>query len=280
MTRTIYQNERGNTIKSYLKSIGDIPTLSQEEEAKLAERIQQGDQEALNTLVKSNLKFVVSIAKKYTQFGLPLMDLISEGNMGLIRAAEKFDPKEGVKFISYAVWWIRQSIYQAIAEHRSIVRVPTNKVWDSYRIRRTYEDFSQEHGRSPTTDEIVEKLDISPSAVSNILRASGYVSLNSAVSDEDGRELSSFVVADEDGFDKMQLDMMRDDINEALKSLTEKEQEVLKMRYGLENGEFLTFTEVGRRIGLSKERVRQIEKTAIRKLRHKSRSTKLWAHLN
>ncbi|MGQ9630696.1 MAG: sigma-70 family RNA polymerase sigma factor [bacterium] len=273
-----YNTDKDNTIRSYLKRIGSIPLLNQEEETRLAERIRNGDKEALNALVEGNLKFVVNIAKKYTRFGLPLMDLISEGNMGLIRAAEKFDPKRGVKFISYAVWWIKQAIQQAIIEHAGIVRIPTNKAWSSYRIRRTYDDLAQEHGRTPTTDEIVERLEMSHSTVSDIIRAMGCISLESTVGDN--CEISNFIATDRDGFEAMEMDVMKNDIDEALSTLTEKEQRVLKMRYGLENGEFLTFAEVGKRIGLSKERVRQIESAAIRKLRHRSRSSILRTHLD
>lgn len=258
-----------NSLKTYLQEIGKIQLISVEEEIRLARLVHEGDREALNGLVEANLRFVVQVAKEYQGRGLPLSDLIDEGNMGLIKAAKRFDPDRGVKFISYAIWWIRQSIGQAIREQSRLVRLPAHKERELSKIEKKYVEMSQSLGRPPTVNEVAWETEKPSEEVSQILRMAGKpISLNVPLN-EDNSSLDDLIQDPdhEEASRKVMLDNARRSIEQGLKTLSEQEQRVIKMRYGWEDGEPLTLEEVGRRLGITRERVRQIEWKAIRQLK-------------
>lgn len=274
--------EDRKTLEKYLQEIVNIPLISAEEEKELARRIRQGDEEALRKLTRANLRFVVSVAKQYQNQGLPLNDLISEGNLGLIEAAKRFDETKGFKFISYAVWWIRQSILQALAEQSRIVRLPLNRVGLFQKIVKTSSALEQELERVPEPEEIARELEISHEEVTDILNASKHhLSLDTPFNEDEDYDLLN-VLSDEDQpapdeelYDKL----LKSELSKLLDTLTEREAEIIRLYYGLNGEEPLTLDEIGERFGLTRERIRQIKIKAIRRLRHASRSKYLKPYL-
>lgn len=259
-------------LDKYLNDIGKISMLTPEKEADLARRIREGDQEALDTLTKSNLRFVVSVAKQYQNQGLSLSDLINEGNVGLMKAAKRFDETKGFKFISYAVWWIRQSILQAIVEYSRIVRLPLNKVGSYNKVNEAFLSFVQEFEREPTEEELAELLDMTPREVSNMLRGQGrHLSMDAPISGEDGDStMLDVFTSGEDGLspDSMLMEQsLKEEVQQGLSILSPREVEVLSAYYGLNGYKPLTLEEIGELYGLTRERVRQIKERAIRRLR-------------
>ncbi|MCI4651136.1 RNA polymerase sigma factor RpoD/SigA [Phaeodactylibacter sp.] len=259
-------------LDKYLNDIGKIPMLAPEEEAELARRIRQGDQEALDKLTRSNLRFVVSVAKQYQNQGLSLSDLINEGNVGLMKAARRFDETKGFKFISYAVWWIRQSILQAIVEYSRIVRLPLNKVGSYNKVNEAFLAFVQEFEREPTHEELADLLGMTPKEISNMLKGNGrHVSVDAPMSGEDGDSTMLDVISiDEEGAspDGSLMDQsLKDEVQQGLSILSPREVEVLSSYYGLNGQKSLTLEEIGDLYGLTRERVRQIKERAIRRLR-------------
>ncbi len=265
-------NRDSQSLDKYLQDIGKIPLLSMEEEAELARRIRQGDEEALEKLVKANLRFVVSVAKQYQNQGLPLMDLISEGNLGLIKAAKRFDETRGFKFISYAVWWIRQSILQALAEQSRIVRLPLNRVGALNKINRVFAKLEQEYEREPTPEEIAEALQgtLSAEEVAEIMRQSGrHVSLDSPIAPgEETRFIDVLENPDLPQPDQVLMyESLRQEITKALATLEEREAQILRMHFGIDQRYPMTLDEIAEKLALTRERVRQIKEKALRKLR-------------
>jgi len=267
----------------YLREIGETPLLTADEEVSLAKRIRTGDQNALENLTKANLRFVVSVAKQYQNQGLSLADLINEGNIGLIKAAKRFDETRGFKFISYAVWWIRQAILQALAEQSRIVRLPLNRVGTLHKIGKASSALEQEFGREPSPEEIAEHLDLSEIEVSDTLKISNsHLSLDAPFSTSEDNSLIDVL---EDEYqpppDEALLgDSLRVEIEKALETLTPREAEVINLYFGLNQEKALTLEEIGARFNLTRERVRQIKEKAIRRLRHASRSKSLRAYLS
>lgn len=258
-------------LDKYLNDIGKIQMLTADEEAELARRIRQGDQEALARLTESNLRFVVSVAKQYQNQGLSLSDLINEGNVGLMKAAKRFDETKGFKFISYAVWWIRQSILQAIVEHSRIVRLPLNKVGSYNKVNEAFITFVQEFEREPTNEELAELLDMTPKEVSNMLKGNGrHVSVDAPISGEEGDSTMLDVISSEDN-DSPDTSLMeqslKEEVQQGLSILSPREVEVLSAYYGLNGYKPLTLEEIGEMYNLTRERVRQIKERAIRRLR-------------
>ncbi len=258
-------------LDKYLTDIGKISLLSAEEEAELARRIREGDQEALDKLTRANLRFVVSVAKQYQNQGLSLPDLINEGNVGLMKAARRFDETKGFKFISYAVWWIRQSILQAIVEYSRIVRLPLNKVGSYHKINGAFRSFVQEFEREPTNEELAELLDITPKDVANVLKGNTrHVSVDAPVSSEEGSAtMLDFITSGEEDLPDNQLmeQSLKEEVQQGLSILSPREVEVLSTYYGLNGYKALTLEEIGELYGLTRERVRQIKERAIRRLR-------------
>ncbi len=269
-------NRESESLEKYLQEIGREDLLTAEEEVELAQRIKKGDREALEKLTKANLRFVVSVAKQYQNQGLSLPDLINEGNLGLIKAAEKFDETRGFKFISYAVWWIRQSIHQAIAEQSRIVRLPQNQVGSVSKINRALNKFEQENERRPNVSEIAEKTDLPEEKVEVALKSNTrHVSVDAPFSDSDDNSLLDVLVNDDAPMADRSLviESLRDEIAAALNILNDREQKIIKSFYGIGCQE-MTLEEIGHATGLTRERVRQIKEKAIRKLRN-STSNKL-----
>jgi RNA polymerase primary sigma factor len=259
-------------LDKYLNDIGKIPMLAPEDEAELARRIRQGDQEALDKLTRSNLRFVVSVAKQYQNQGLSLSDLINEGNVGLMKAARRFDETKGFKFISYAVWWIRQSILQAIVEYSRIVRLPLNKVGSYNKVNEAFLNFVQKFEREPTHEELADLLGMTPKEISNMLKGNGrHISVDAPMSGEDGDSTMLDVISvDEEGTspDGSLMDQsLKDEVQQGLSILSPREVEVLSSYYGLNGQKSLTLEEIGDLYGLTRERVRQIKERAIRRLR-------------
>ncbi len=274
-------NRESASLDKYLQEIGKEDLITVEEEVELAQRIRKGDQEALEKLTKANLRFVVSVAKQYQNQGLSLPDLINEGNLGLIKAAEKFDETRGFKFISYAVWWIRQSILQALAEQSRIVRLPLNQVGSLNKINKAFARFEQEHERAPSAEELAITLDIPKEKVSDTLRVSGrHVSVDAPFADgEDNSLLDVLVNSDSPNADRGLInESLGTEVERALSTLTDREKEIIKYFFGIGSSE-MTLEEIGEKFGLTRERVRQIKEKAIRRLRHNSRSKLLKSYL-
>ena len=274
-------NRESASLDKYLQEIGKEDLITVEEEVELAQRIRKGDQRALEKLTRANLRFVVSVAKQYQNQGLSLPDLINEGNLGLIKAAEKFDEKRGFKFISYAVWWIRQSILQALAEQSRIVRLPLNQVGSLNKINKAFSRFEQEHERRPSPEELAETLDLPAEKVADTLRVSGrHISVDAPfVEGEDNSLLDVLVNDDSPVADKTLInESLSTEVERALATLTERERDIIRLFFGI-NCQEMTLEEIGEKFGLTRERVRQIKEKAIRRLRHSSRSKLLKTYL-
>ena len=274
-------NRESEALEKYLQEIGKEELLSTDEEVELAQRIRKGDRKALERLTKANLRFVVSVAKQYQNQGLSLPDLINEGNLGLIKAAEKFDETRGFKFISYAVWWIRQSILQAIAEQSRIVRVPLNQVGSVNKINRMLNKFEQENERRPSSEEISEQTDIPEEKVDEaIMVNSRHVSVDAPFVDGEDNSLLDVLVNDDAPMADRQLviESLRSEIDTVLKMLNERERNVITAFYGIGQPE-MTLDEIGNKFGLTRERVRQIKEKAIRRLRNSTNNQLLKSYL-
>ena len=274
-------NRESEALEKYLSEIGREELLSSDEEVELAQRIRKGDRKALERLTKANLRFVVSVAKQYQNQGLSLPDLINEGNLGLIRAAEKFDETRGFKFISYAVWWIRQSILQAIAEQSRIVRLPLNQVGSVNKINRMLSKFEQENERRPSVDEIAEQIDIPEEKVGEAMMVSGrHVSVDAPFVDGEENSLLDILINDNAPMADKQLvlESLRVEIAAVLNTLNDREQKVIKAFYGIGQPE-MTLEEIGNKYGLTRERVRQIKEKAIRRLRTSTTNQTLKTYL-
>ena len=269
-------------VRMYLREIGKIPLLTPEEEIELAKRVEEGDEEAKKKLIEANLRLVVSIAKKYIGRGLSFLDLIQEGNLGLIRAVEKFDYRKGFKFSTYATWWIRQAITRAIADQARTIRIPVHMVETINKLIRVSRQLVQQLGREPTTEEIAQALGLPPEKVEDIQRiAQEPVSLETPIGEEEDSQLGDFLEDKESPNPEEATagQLLREQLEEMLDELTEREREVLRLRFGLEDGHAHTLEEVGKRFNVTRERIRQIEAKALRKLRHPSRSKRLRDYL-
>ena len=265
-------------VRMYLKEIGNVPLLTTEQEVELAKRVEAGDEEAKKQLTEANLRLVVSIAKKYVGRGMPFLDLIQEGNMGLMKAVDKFDYTKGYKLSTYATWWIRQAITRGIADTGRTIRVPVHMVETINKTLRMTRTLLQELGREPTPEEVAERLNVSVSRVREVLKISrDPVSLDTPIGEEDDSHLGDFIEDDSalSPADSAAFSMLRAELATALESLTDRERQVVKLRYGLEDGRARTLEEVGKEFNVTRERIRQIEAKALRKLRHPSRSKRL-----
>lgn len=270
------------SLEKYLQEISEVPLLSPEAEIELAKRIKKGDEEALERLTKANLRFVVSVAKQYQNQGLSLGDLINEGNLGLIKAASRFDETRGFKFISYAVWWIRQSILQALAEQSRVVRLPLNRVGALNKIGKALSSLEQEFEREPSAHEIADKVEMTPYEVSDTLKISGkHVSLDAPFNQDEESRLLDVLENEElpSPDNNLMSESLRIEVERALETLTEREAEVVKLYFGLGREHPLTLEEIGELFKLTRERVRQIKEKAIKRLRHASRSKPLRSYL-
>lgn len=277
------QNTRENqSLDKYLQEIGEVPLLIPEEEIELARRIKKGEQSSLEKLTKANLRFVVSVAKQYQNQGLSLGDLINEGNLGLIKAAKRFDETRGFKFISYAVWWIRQSILQALAEQSRVVRLPLNRVGALNKIGKAFSNLEQAYEREPSASEIAEELEMTPFEVSDTLKISGrHISMDAPFNQGEDNRLLDVIHNDQQPSPDHQLisESLKIEVERALATLTKREAEVVKLYFGLDREHPLTLEEIGEKFSLTRERVRQIKEKAIRRLRHTSRSRSLRSYL-
>ena len=274
-------NRESASLDKYLQEIGKEELISVEEEVELAQRIKKGDQEALEKLTKANLRFVVSVAKQYQNQGLSLPDLINEGNLGLIKAAEKFDETRGFKLISYAVWWIRQSILQALAEQSRIVRLPLNQVGSLNKINKAFARFEQEHERTPSAEELANELELPREKVTDTLRVAGrHISVDAPFADgEDNSLLDVLVNTDSPNADRGLInESLATEVERALEILTERERDIIRYFFGIGCSE-MTLEEIGEKFDLTRERVRQIKEKAIRKLRQSARSKPLKSYL-
>ena len=274
-------NRESASLDKYLQEIGREELITVEEEVELAQRIRKGDQQALEKLTRANLRFVVSVAKQYQNQGLSLPDLINEGNLGLIKAAEKFDETRGFKFISYAVWWIRQSILQALAEQSRIVRLPLNQVGSLNKINKALQKFEQEHERMPSSEELSEMIDVPKDKIADTLRVSGrHVSVDAPFVEGEGNSLLDVLVNNDSPSADRGLvnESLNKEIERALSTLAQREKEIIKSFFGIGCQE-MTLEEIGERFGLTRERVRQIKEKAIRKLKTTSRSKLLKSYL-
>ena len=274
-------NRESASLDKYLQEIGKEELITVEEEVELAQRIKKGDRSALEKLTRANLRFVVSVAKQYQNQGLSLPDLINEGNLGLIKAAEKFDETRGFKFISYAVWWIRQSILQALAEQSRIVRLPLNQVGSLNKINKAFSKFEQENERIPSTEELADVLEITKEKIADTMRVSGrHVSVDAPfIEGEDNSLLDVLVNESSPVADRALInESLVREIERALATLTERERDIIKLFFGIGVQE-MTLEEIGEKFGLTRERVRQIKEKAIRRLRHTSRSKLLKSYL-
>jgi len=275
-------NRESQSLDKYLQEIGKVDLITAEVEVELAKRIREGDPVALEKLTQANLRFVVSVAKQYQNNGLALGDLINEGNLGLIKAAKRFDEKRGFKFISYAVWWIRQSIMQALAEQARIVRLPLNRVGSLSKISKTFAELEQKFQREPSTEEIAEVIGISTDEVlANLKLAGRHVSMDAPFAQgEDGTLFDVLSDPNEANPERqMMTDSLTQDVQRTLATLTTREAEVIGLYFGLNNKKPLTLEEIGEKFSLTRERVRQIKEKATRRLRHESRSATLRSHL-
>lgn len=269
-------------VRMYLKEIGNVPLLTTEQEVELAKRVEAGDEEAKKQLTEANLRLVVSIAKKYVGRGMPFLDLIQEGNMGLMKAVDKFDYTKGYKFSTYATWWIRQAITRSIADQARTIRIPVHMVETINKLIRVSRQLLQEEGREPTPDEIAEEMGISVEKVREILKiAQEPVSLETPIGEEEDSHLGDFIPDDDAPApaEAAAFSMLKEQLVDVLGTLTEREQKVLKLRFGLEDGRARTLEEVGKKFDVTRERIRQIEAKALRKLRHPTRSKKLKDYL-
>jgi len=274
-------NRESASLDRYLQEIGHEEMISVEEEAELARKIRNGDQKALDKLTKANLRFVVSVAKQYQNQGLSLPDLINEGNMGLIKAAEKFDETRGFKFISYAVWWIRQSILQAIAEHSRIVRLPLNQVGSVNKVNKAMSKFEQENERRPSVEEIAENIDLPEDKIADVMKINKReISVDAPLADNDGNSYLDILpnTSTPNTDNELLRQSLKDEISTALKSLNERERSVIEAFFGINQAE-QTLEEIGNKYGLTRERVRQIREKAIRKLRQNTKNKILKAYL-
>ena len=277
-----FTNRESQSLDKYLQEIGKVQLLSPEEEIQLAIRMKNGDHSAMEKLTKANLRFVVSVAKQYQNQGLALDDLINEGNLGLIKAVRRFDETRGFKFISYAVWWIRQSILQALAEQSRIVRLPLNRVGAINKIGRTYSNLKQEFEREPSADEIAEALEMDVSEISDTLRISGKpVSVDAPFSAGEDNSLLDVIENDQQPSPDNELisESLKQEIKNILSELPEREAEVLRLYFGLDGEYAMTLEEIGEKFNLTRERVRQIKEKAIQRLRHNSKSKNLKSYL-
>ncbi len=275
-------NRESQSLDKYLQEIGKVDLLTPDEEVELAKRIKEGDQIALEKLTKANLRFVVSVAKQYQNQGLSLGDLINEGNLGLIKAAQRFDETRGFKFISYAVWWIRQSILQALAEQSRIVRLPLNRVGSLNKISKTFSELEQKFEREPSPEELADALEVTTAEVVDTMKISGrHVSMDAPF--VQGEENSLLDVLENDSEQTpdsgLMTDSLRREVQRALSTLTQRESDVITLYFGLNGEHALTLEEIGEKFNLTRERVRQIKEKAIRRLRHTSRSKALKPYL-
>ena len=275
-------NRESQSLDKYLQEIGRVELLTPEEEVSLAKKIKEGDGIALEKLTKANLRFVVSVAKQYQKQGLTLGDLINEGNLGLIKAAQRFDETRGFKFISYAVWWIRQSILQALAEQSRIVRLPLNRVGSLNKISKTFSELEQKFEREPSPEELAEVLELTESEVVDTMKISGrHVSVDAPFAQGEENSLLDVLDNGEDDTPDSELmnDSLRREVQRALSTLTKREADVITLYFGLDNNQAYTLEEIGEKFTLTRERVRQIKEKAIRRLRHTSRSKALKPYL-
>ena len=270
-------------VKTYLKEIGRVPLLTAQQEADLARAAQAGDEDARRRLSEANLRLVVSVAKRYAGRGLPFLDLIQEGNLGLMKAAEKFEPDRGFKFSTYATWWIRQSITRAIADQGRTIRIPVHLVESINRVKKTAGELLRKNGREPTAEELAVRLDMEPDRIRELLQlAQDPISLETPVGEEEDAHLEDFIQDEEAGIpaDEAGRQLLRRELLGGLKSLTPREERVITLRFGLEDGRARTLEELGREFNVTRERVRQIEAKALRKLRHPSRAKRLRDYLD
>ncbi len=275
-------NRETASLDKYLQEIGKVELITADEEVELAQRIRQGDKIALEKLTKANLRFVVSVSKQYQNQGLSLPDLINEGNLGLIKAAQRFDETRGFKFISYAVWWIRQSILQALAEQSRIVRLPLNKIGSINKINKTYARLEQEFEREPNAEEIAEALDITEAEVKESMKNAGrHVSMDAPLVQDEDNNMYDVLKSDEVVTPETELlyESLRKEIDRAISTLTPREADVVRLYFGLNGSHPLTLEEIGEKFDLTRERVRQIKEKAIRRLKHASRSKILKSYL-
>ena len=274
-------NRESASLDKYLQEIGHEELLTTDQEVELAQRIRIGDKRALERLTKANLRFVVSVAKQYQNQGLSLPDLINEGNVGLIKAAEKFDETRGFKFISYAVWWIRQSILQAIAEQSRLVRLPLNQVGSVNKITRELNKFEQEHERKPSVDEIAERVDLPEDKIADAMKAnSRHVSMDAPIADGEDSSMIDFLSGDSSNTDReLAIESLKAEVSRILKLLTDKEQKVLRAFFGIDGSPEMTLDEIGEKYNLTRERVRQIKEKALRRLRHNTKNKLLKSYL-
>ena len=279
-----FTNRESKSLDQYLQEIGKVDLLTPEQEIELAIRIKKGDKQALEALTKANLRFVVSVAKQFQNQGLSLGDLINEGNLGLIKAAQRFDETRGFKFISYAVWWIRQSIMQAIAEQSRIVRLPLNRVGSLGKLSKAYRDLEQEYERKPTTEELAQVLDMNVDEVADTMQLYGrHVSMDAPLKegDDNKNSLGDILVNEQqpspDG--TLMKESLKQEVENVLSTLNEREAEVIKLYFGINSEHAATLEEIGERFNLTRERVRQIKEKALRSLRYASRSSSLKAYL-
>ena len=277
-------NRETASLDKYLLEIGRLELITAQEEVELAQRIKAGDQRALDRLTRANLRFVVSVAKQYQNQGLALPDLIEEGNVGLIKAARRFDETRGFKFISYAVWWIRQSILQALAEQSRIVRLPLNKIGAIGKVNRGYSELEQKLERTPSTIELSEYLDLSVSDIKQALKSNGrHISMDAPLSEGDETSSNLYDLLDNEDLGSPETKLihqsLQKEIGRSLSTLTRREADVLNLYYGLDNNRQMSLDEIGLRFDLTRERVRQIKEKAIRRLRHTSRSKMLKSYL-
>ena len=270
-------------VKTYLKEIGRVPLLTAQQEADLARAAQAGDEDARRRLSEANLRLVVSVAKRYAGRGLPFLDLIQEGNLGLMKAAEKFEPDRGFKFSTYATWWIRQSITRAIADQGRTIRIPVHLVESINRVKKTAGELLRKNGREPTAEELAVRLDMEPDRIRELLQlAQDPISLETPVGEEEDAHLEDFIQDEEAGIpaDEAGRQLLRRELLGVVKSLTPREERVITLRFGLEDGRARTLEELGREFNVTRERVRQIEAKALRKLRHPSRAKRLRDYLD
>jgi RNA polymerase primary sigma factor len=275
-------NRESQSLDKYLQEIGKVDLITSDMEVELAKRIREGDQQALEKLAKANLRFVVSVAKQYQNNGLTLGDLINEGNLGLIKAAQRFDETRGFKFISYAVWWIRQSIMQALAEQSRIVRLPLNRVGSLNKISKTFSDLEQKFQREPSPEELAEVLQITSDEVVDTMKVSGrHVSMDAPFANGEENSLLDVLQneSEETPDSSLMMDSLRREVQRALATLTQREADVISYYFGLNGETAMTLEEIGEKFNLTRERVRQIKEKATKRLRHSSRSKTLKAYL-